>query len=106
VLLIPGLLIGSALKGASYLSDSIKQQHNWIVQHYTPVDRIVGSEEKRLDLTAIKERLEELAQHNPLAQPTKNLVIYAKDGTIISDDPGILKLKPLLKICTNLHMTE
>lgn len=76
------------------MSQSICDRHNLTVQHYTPVDRTIGSAEARLDLEKIKQQLNEARQSNNLKRPTQNLIIYAEEGTEIKEDPGILHLNP------------
>lgn len=95
VFILPGLIIGSAFKGLSYLFSSIRERHKLAILHYTPVDRTVGSENDRLSLEAIKDELLELYLDSiTLNQPTKNLIIYAEEGVQIKEDPGILGFKP------------
>src|ERR1700722_17071013 len=94
VLIIPGLIIGSVFKGLGYLSQSTRKRHNLATQHYTPLDRTIGSPEARLNLEGLRQKLNQIRQVNNLNQPTKNLVIYAEEGTTINEDPGLISLQP------------
>lgn len=96
-LLIPGFFLGSFFKGLGYLSASIKEKHHIVVKHFTPIDRTIGSEEKRLTLEEIKEELKkyrEGGEQNQYSQKAKTLKIFAKPGTTLKYDPGILELHP------------
>ena len=108
ILLIPGLIIGSAFKGLGYLSPSIRAYHQLVIRHYTPVDHIIGSEENRLNLSQIEAQLREIRENNLLTQPTRNVVIYAEEGTQIEKDPypGILDLDPKKLILIGAQLTR
>ena len=93
VLLIPGLIIGSAFKGLGFLSQSIRTRHRLAVIHFTPVNLTIGSQNARLNLDAIKQKLLEFRTRNQYNQPT-NLVVFAEEGTFINEDPGFISLNP------------
>lgn len=106
ILLIPGLIIGSAFKAISYLSPAIRENHRLAILHRTPVDKTLGSPEERLNLQEIKRNLQEVQlSNNPLNQPTGNLVIYARRGTLIINDPGIIALNPQKIILVGARLT-
>lgn len=94
VLLIPGLLFGSAIKGLTYLSKSIRERHNFAIKHYTPKDRVIGSEHERLNIKEIISKLKEEHQNNHLNQKTETITIYAQPGTKLTTELGIMDFNP------------
>lgn len=94
VLLAPGLILGSVIKGLGYLSKVIRARHKLTLLHYIPIDRTVGTDQNRLNLDQIKQQLEELRKNNWINQPTKTLIVYAQPNTQINTDPGFLALHP------------
>lgn len=94
VLIVPGLILGSAFKGLGYLSDTIRHRHQLAVRHFTPVHYTIGSPEKRLTLGEISQELKAYGQGNALNQPAKYIIVYAEEGTMIEQDPGFLNLNP------------
>lgn len=97
--LVPGLILGSVLKGLSYLSKSIRDEHSLAVMHFTPIERLnIGKHYARLNIAGITN---ELDGKNPLNQPVNALVIFAQPGTTIYTDPGIVRLNPRKLILVN-----
>lgn len=94
IFIIPGIIIGSAFKGIGYLWEFNRVCHRLVIRHYTSVDHTIGAPENRLNLEAIKQQLSDLRQNNQLNQPTKNLIVYAEEGTAINEDPGIIGFDP------------
>jgi|GEM_PF-2683676 len=93
--LVPGILLGVAFKGLGHLSKTIRERHSLAVQHYTPINRLtIGSDKQRLDINEIEVELTKQKQDNHLQQKTRALIIYAKPGTKINTDPGLLELEP------------
>lgn len=98
VFIIPGIIIGSLFKGLGYLSYSIRERHSLVATPDIPLDtgdgvdqthETIGSEKERLNLEGIAQKLNELKN---TSSPTKNLVVYAEEGTAINVDPGFLAL--------------
>jgi hypothetical protein len=83
ILFVPGVVFGSAIKGLSYCSKSIRERHNLAILHFTPINRILRSDNEPLDLKGILESLKKEHENNHLNQKTETLIIYAKPGTEI-----------------------
>ncbi|MBA2367958.1 MAG: hypothetical protein H0V82_02905 [Candidatus Protochlamydia sp.] len=105
VLIIPGLIIGSAFKGLGYLSETVRELHFFTILHFTPVDHYLGSPEERLSLERIKNQLNQIRQNN-FNQPTKNIVVYAEEGTVIDADPVFMELGPQKLIFVGINPIE
>lgn len=106
IFLIPGLMIGSVFKGLGYLSRTMRERHCMAVKHYTPIDRTFGCETNRYSLQTLKKVLEATRKGNLLNQPTKHLIIYAKAGTEIEEDPGFVSLNPEKIILVGAKITN
>lgn len=105
ILIVPGVIIGCISKILGYLSPSVRKWHYQAIQSFMPVDRTIGSPEARLSLDEIKLQLQEIRKTN-LHQPTKNLVVYAKEGTTIHEnDPGFMVLQPKKLILVGVNFT-
>lgn len=94
VLLVPGILFGSAIKGLTYFSKSIREKHNFVIKHYTPKDRVIGSENERLDIKEIISKLKKEHENNHLNQKTETITIYAQPGTQLTTELGIMDFNP------------
>jgi hypothetical protein len=92
IFLLPGLCFGSIFKGLSYLSQSTREKHRLVKQHFTPENKFIGSHQNPLDENQIFEALQVLHK-DPLHQKINALVIYGKDVQM-NNDPGIGRLNP------------
>lgn len=106
VFLIPGVIIGSAFKGAAYLLPSIRQVHRLALLQYQPIDRTIGSEGAGVGLEELQRQMKNLVAHNRYSQPTKNLVIYAAPGTEINEAYQISSLNPKKIILVGARITH
>lgn len=95
VLLIPGIFLGTIIKGLGYLAPSIRENHRLTILHYTPIDcTIIGSDSNRLDESRLREALKKEQENNHLNRSSNTLIVYAAPGTTLNIDPGLLNLKP------------
>lgn len=69
ILIFPSLVIGCSLKGLSYLSKSVRDNHQLAMKHYyETIDITIGSEQENLEVSLIEERLKEEAGKNYFKQ--------------------------------------
>lgn len=94
VMLLPALVIGGALKGFSYFSKSVRNNHRIAVTHYTPVKRIIiGSSEEKVDASEIHNKVFDIEKTH-LNRTTNNLIIYVNEGTEMMGDQALSNLNP------------
>lgn len=97
MLFVPGVLLGTLFKSISLFSSDQRKKHKFAVLHFTrlPVEKTtVGTEKNPLDLKEIDEALQKIKKENKLNRKANAIIIYAKPGTTIKEDPGILDLHP------------
>jgi len=89
---IPGVIFGSILKGLGYISAKMREADANARKHYTPLDRTIGSKDRRLKLDEIREEILNMQNNNHFHQATKNFVVYAQNKTLINEDIGFMGL--------------
>ena len=93
VFLIPGLIL-SVCKALSYLFDDVQEKNAFTQQHFTPINRIIGTKEapitteEQLKDALLDEKLK------PLNQRTNAIIIYGDGNLKINAEPGILQFNP------------
>lgn len=92
LLIIPGVIFGSILKGLSYISSKMREADAHARLHYTPINRTLGSPERRLNSEEITQEIGNIQNNNHLHQATKNLIVYAQENTLINEDLGFVGL--------------
>lgn len=96
VFLIPGLILGAAFKGLAYLFSEVRGKHSLAKEHFTPVNREIGSVSSPITTREeLLNALEEEHQSNPKNRPTTALIIHGNGNLTINEDPGILRFNPM-----------
>jgi hypothetical protein len=95
VLLVPGLLF-AAFKGLAYAFYDVRVKHSLVKEHFTPVNREIGSEASPIKTRGeLYEALEAERESDPENHPTNALIIHG-DGTLkIIEGPRILFFNPM-----------
>jgi len=109
VLLPLGLFIGILSKLFSYADAHNRENHRLVKEHFTPVDRHIGSVDR--PITTIDELRKELFNerlHYPKNPPTNALIIHGDGDLTINEDPGnyILPFKPMKLILEGTHLVH
>lgn len=87
-LLIPSVIVGGTIKLIGYLNESKRWDHSRVRSHYAPIERVdIGSDIATLEVLQ-KDLGKYKGSNNWYHRPVKNLVIHAKEGTEINEDPG------------------
>lgn len=93
-LLIPGLVL-SIFKALAYLFADMRQRHALAKEHFTPINRVIGSIAHPINtIQELRDALKR-EQNQPKHQPTNALVIHGNGQLAINEDPGILRLNPM-----------
>lgn len=94
VLLVPGIIFGTVLKGLTYLSKSIRDNHQLIDRHYTPTNRVIGSKHQRVGIDRSPNEILRVYNEDLFHQETASITIYAQPGTELTHDLGIMLFNP------------
>lgn len=96
VFLIPGLILGAAFKGLAYLSSDVREKHSLAKEHFTPVNREIGSVSNPITtIEELKRALDAERLSTPKNPPTNALIIHGGGKLAINEDPGILRFNPM-----------
>jgi hypothetical protein len=97
VCLIPGLILGSLIKGLNYASSPVTQKiHALAKKHFTPVSFKIGDERTGIRTEAqLKEFCEEIRRLNKFNQPIRMIHICANNDLVVNKDPGLFALNPM-----------
>lgn len=93
VLLIPGLIL-SVCKALSYLFEDVQQKNALAQQHFTPINRTIGTKENPITSTQNLENELYVESQKPLHQRTNAIIIYGDGNLEINAEPGILRFNP------------
>lgn len=105
VLLIPGLFLATAKALAYYLSEDVCKKHRLVKEHFTPIDRTIGTPQKPItSIEELKAALDVEWKSNHKHQPTNELTIYGDENFKISSDPGIMQFNPMKLILVKTNM--
>lgn len=94
ITLIPGLIFGSLFKGISFaydkvragLSDTAPDYYGLLKTHFTPSERVIGSQDSPLDEDAIIKAINTMKRRT-LHQKTDHFIVYGQ-GFELKKDPG------------------
>ncbi len=93
VLLIPGLLL-SVCKLLSYVFAASRRDHALVKEHFTPINRTIGSEDAQVGRTPALSNALDREWHKPLNQKTHAIVVYGDQDFNFDADPGMLRFNP------------
>lgn len=108
ILLIPGLMLSIA-KLFSYLFQDIRQEHQHVVNHFSPQNQTIGSLEKPIQdldelsgqVYSLKEDVIDIDQ-----QPTNALIIHGNGNLQINTCLDILEINPKKLILNNANIVH
>lgn len=92
LLLVPGIIVGSAFKGFGYMSQPMRKLHSAAVLHYTPMEIIhLGNINNRIKPAEIQQ---EMQRRNPLHRRVNEICVWLKKGASINQNYKLLTAKP------------
>lgn len=95
VLLIPGLILGAAIKGVAYLFSDVRKKHHLAKEHLTPINREIGSASNPIKTRdELAQALEVDRKSDPKNRQTNALIIYGDGALTINENTGILVSNP------------
>lgn len=107
VFLIPGLIVGAPFKALAYLFSDVRGKHRLTNEHFTPVNREIGSISNPITTRdQLENALDAELQSDPKNHLTDALIIHGDGNLTINEDPGILKFNPMkliLEGCKIVH---
>ncbi len=106
VLLAPGLLFAT-VKGLAYLSSDVRAKHRLTKEHFTPVNREIGSTSNPItSREALREALEKEKISDPKNHLTNALIIHGDGKLTINEDPGIFDFNPMKLVLDGVQIVH
>lgn len=107
VLFIPGFIVGVIFKALAYLSSEIRGMHRLVREHFTPVDRVIGSVANPIKTReALSAAIRAERESDPKNRRTNAMIIHGDGNLTINEDPGILAFNPMKLILNGVKIVH
>lgn len=107
IFIVPGLIIGSAFKALSYLFADVRKNHRYTIEHFTPINRHIGSIYKPITTEEeLRDAVYEEFKNDPKNRPTTALIIHGDGNLKINKESGILRFNPMKIILEGAEMVH
>lgn len=107
VLLIPGIIVGIVFKALAYLSSAIREKHSLVKEHFTPINRTIGSVANPIKTRhELSEALAAERKSDPKNRRTDALIIHGDGNLTINEEPGIMAFNPMKLILDGVKIVH
>jgi hypothetical protein len=107
VLLVPGIIVGIVFKVLAYLSSDIREKHSLVKEHFTPINRVIGSVANPIKTRhELHEAIAAERKSDPKNHRTDAMIIHGDGNLTINEDPGILAFNPMKLILDGVKIVH